>query len=770
MMSRHCSKWARAALAAACAPAFAVAQQAADADLPSLPPVTVTATPNPLERDLLPSTTESVTSMEMAEKINVMNVEDALRYMPSLIVRKRHFGDTQDPVATRTSGLGQSARSLVYGDGVLLSALIGNNNTFATPRWGMVTPEEISRIDVLYGPFAAAYPGNSMGAVIEMTTRRPREFEAGIDVSGAWQTFKLYGTNDNYGTYQVNAYVAGQSNGLGWWLSGNHLDSHSQPLGIATVTRPTNPSAAGTPIAGAYADQNRLGAPIAVLGATGFEHQVQDNAKVKLTYDFTSDVRLTYLLGYFQHDNNASAQSYITDAAGTPLYAGSFNFDGYNYVVAPSVFSNGVYRAEQEHLMQALSLRTSTGGQWDGEAIVSYYDYQKDLLRVPTVALPTGFNGGAGSITNMAGTGWANADAKGYWRPEGISGTHQVSFGVHYDLYKLESPRYNTLDWISGGQDVLAANSLGKTRTFAIWAQDVWRLDPRLRATLGGRYEWWKAYDGFNYSLVPPLDVEQPSVSVSRFSPKASLAWDVSENWLATASLGVANRFPTVTELYQAIATGPTLTVPNPNLKPEHALSGELAVERVLNKGRIRLSYFQENLNDALIAQTAPLVPGSTQLFNYVQNIDKIQSRGAELVAQKSDLFFEGFDLSGSVTFVNSRILEDPPNPAAVGKRTPNIPEWKWTVVATYRPTEQVAATIAARHSSRVWATIDNTDVYTHTYQGFDSFLVLDARVYYQIDPRVSAAIGVDNFANSRYYLFHPFPQQTWIAEIKVAL
>jgi len=291
MMSRHCSKWARAALAAACAPAFAVAQQAADADLPSLPPVTVTATPNPLERDLLPSTTESVTSMEMAEKINVMNVEDALRYMPSLIVRKRHFGDTQDPVATRTSGLGQSARSLVYGDGVLLSALIGNNNTFATPRWGMVTPEEISRIDVLYGPFAAAYPGNSMGAVIEMTTRRPREFEAGIDVSGAWQTFKLYGTNDNYGTYQVNAYVAGQSNGLGWWLSGNHLDSHSQPLGIATVTRPTNPSAAGTPIAGAYADQNRLGAPIAVLGATGFEHQVQDNAKVKLTYDFTSDVQ-----------------------------------------------------------------------------------------------------------------------------------------------------------------------------------------------------------------------------------------------------------------------------------------------------------------------------------------------------------------------------------------------------------------------------------------------------------------------------------------------
>jgi hypothetical protein len=43
-------------------------------------------------------------------------------------LRKRHVGDTQAPVTTRTSGVGASARSLVYADGVPLSALIGNNN------------------------------------------------------------------------------------------------------------------------------------------------------------------------------------------------------------------------------------------------------------------------------------------------------------------------------------------------------------------------------------------------------------------------------------------------------------------------------------------------------------------------------------------------------------------------------------------------------------------------------------------------------------------
>jgi len=760
----------RFAALAALAAGPAAAAAAGEPDVPTLPPVNVTGTPSLADRYLAPSTTEAVTALQMAETINVVNVEDALRYLPSLIVRKRHFGDTQDPVATRTSGLGQSARSLVYVDGFLLSALIGNNNTTATPRWGMVAPDEISRIDVLYGPFAAMYPGNSMGAVIEMTTRTPRETEAGADIVGAWQSFKQYATQDGYGTWQANAYIAGSTRGLSWWLSGNHLDGHAQPLGFATLTQPASPSGAGTPVTGAFADQNRSGVPIVVVGATGFEHQVQDNAKLKLAYDFTPTLRATYVAGLFDHDNRADAETYIANAAGAPVYTGNVNIGGYSYAIPASLFANGVYRVKQEHLMQGLSLRSSTDGQWDGELVATFYDYRQDLLRVPTGPLPDARNGGPGTITSMDGTGWTTVDARAYWRPDGPGGVHQVSFGAHYDLYKLASPKYATADWISGGQDALTADARGKTRTYALWLQDVWRLDPHWRATLGARYEWWDAYDGYNFSLAPPLAVNQPAQSANLLSPKASLAWDAPQQWLLTASLGVANRFPTVTELYQTITTGPTLTVPNPNLKPEHALSGELAAERALAKGRFRVSYFQENLDDALISQTAPLVPGSTTLFNYVQNIDRIRSRGAEVVAQKDDVLITGLELSASATFVDSRVLSDPAFPAAVGKRTPNIPQWKYTVVATYRPDDRLAATLAVRHSSRVYATIDNSDVYTHTYQGFDSFVVFDARLSYRIDPRVLVAVGVDNFANRRYFLFHPFPQQTMVAELKVAL
>ena len=60
-------------------------------------------------------------------------------------------------MTTRTSGVGASARSLIMVDGALLSPLIANNNNVGGPRWGMVSPEEIERVDVMYGPFSAAY-------------------------------------------------------------------------------------------------------------------------------------------------------------------------------------------------------------------------------------------------------------------------------------------------------------------------------------------------------------------------------------------------------------------------------------------------------------------------------------------------------------------------------------------------------------------------------------------------------------------------------------
>jgi len=360
----------------------------------------------------------------------------------------------------------------------------------------------------------------------------------------------------------------------------------------------------------------------------------------------------------------------------------------------------------------------------------------------------------------------------------------RASFGMHGDRYELNNPTYQTPIW-NGGPD--ATNSLysmgqGVTRTLALWAQDAWQFAPMFTLTTGGRLENWKAYDGFNLqtqtnaagNITSVLAQSQPGVGASRFSPKASLAFEPSHDWLLTASIGQASRFPTVAELYQVVTAGPTLAVPNPNLKPESILSEEVAIERRYADGKIRLSLFNEHVRDALISQLGYLNGASGPTASFTTNVALIRNTGAELAVQKNNVLVEGLETFGSATYVDARILSDPTfvstigGTTAVGKRVPNIPLWRATAGVTYRPDAYWSMTAALRYSSKQYATLDNTDVIPHVFQAFDGFTVVDLRAQYKMTDQATLNFGIDNVGNTKYTLFHPFPGRTFVAEAKV--
>jgi iron complex outermembrane receptor protein len=707
-----------------------------------------------------------ITAAKAQEQINTVNTEDMLKYAPSLVVRKRHYGDVQDPVATRTSGVGASARSLIFVDGIMVSSPIGNNNTSASPHFGVAAPQDVSRIDVLYGPFAAKYAGNSIGATINITTRMPDHFELYGDATGAVQNFSKYATDETVGTWQLAGGVGDRTGPFSWRLSANHLDSTGQPLGYATLTRPATASTAGTPLTGAFNDLNRTAAPIAVIGDTGIEHQVEDTDTLKLAYDFANRWQLSYVASLFHMDDDAGVNSYLRDASGNPVYAGNSNIGGNNYNIAASTFSNQVYNYQQTQLAQGLSLKSAPDDDFAWEVNASRYDYLNDKQRVPTGVLPTAFTGGAGTVNRMNGTGWYTFDANGVWRGWD---DHEISFGAHRDAEAFSQRRTTLADWIGGNTGAVVNAAQGRTATNALWGQDIWSILPDLKASLGGRYEDWRAYGGSNFSTSPALNVSQPRIAASVFSPKASLAWQISPNWSLTGSWGEAYRMPTVTELYQAITTGTTLTVPNPNLRPERANSYELAAQRRTDNGFVRLSFFQEDIVNALLSQFAPLVPGSNTLFGYVQNVDRTRARGVEIVADQYDAFIPGLELMGSLTFTDGRIVRDTVFAGAVNKYIPQLPKLRGNAMATWRPNNDWSFTLGARYSDRSFGTIDNSDPVSQTYQGFGGYLVVDARARYRLNENWNISLGVDNLNNDKYFLFHPFPQRTLVMEIHYA-
>lgn len=746
-------------------PAFAEAVAGDPADAPPaparprgagsatrLPGVQVTGTADALETPRFPATVATVDAERIATQVNAVDVEDAVKYLPSLFVRKRNYGDTQPVLATRTWGVNSSARTLVYVDDIPISALIANNNTLGAPRWGVISPEQVDHVDMLYGPFSAAYSGNAIGGVLRITTRTPERTEVTLKQTLAVQPFDLYGTHDDYATRQTGATAGGRHGAWSWFVGANLQDSDSQPLAFVTGATPP----AGTH--GAFDANNKLGLPAAVLGAGGLLHSRMASLDGKFSYDLTPILRATWLIGYWRNDARSRVETYLTDADGRPTWG------------QVAGFASNTYRLDEAHLMQGLALKSDSHGAWDGEAVLTWYDFLHDRQRSPAgVGSGTAFTPN-GRLADLGGTGWATLDLKALWR---AGGAHELTFGAHADRYTLKNPTRNTATW----PDAASAGSLysdgrGRTATQALWVQDAWTFAPDWRATLGARYERWSARDGYNFS--GGVGVRQPAVSAQAWSPKASLAWTPAPDWRLGASLAKATRFPTVAELYQLVSTGSTYTAPNPDLRPERALSGELSLERALADGSLRVSLFQEDTRDALVAQTSTL-PDVAAPVTFVTNVGKIRNRGIEIAAQQDDVLVPGLELAGSLTFVDSTILSNdafvsPTGTRSVGRHAPYVPRWRATLVATWRPDDAWAFTLAGRYSGRMYSTVDNADNTPHVFGAFDRFLVVDARAHYRFDARWSAAFGIDNLGDEAYFLYHPFPQRTFVADIRLNL
>jgi iron complex outermembrane recepter protein len=717
----------------------------------------------------IPTTIEGITAEEIAERINATDAEDALKYFPSLLVRKRYIGDYDHAVlASRASGTGNSARSLVYADGILLSNLLGNGASF-TPRWGMVTPEEIERVDVLYGPFSAAYSGNSVGAVVDYVTRMPERFEGRARVSSFGQNFNLYRTDKDYTGYQGSASIGNRFGNGSFWVNYNRLDSEGQPLVFANKLLSGASGTGGTAVSGAVLGKNPRNQDWFLIGATNQSHTIQDHAKLKVAYDFSETLRASYTLGYWRNDTERSSQSYLRDAAGNEFYGPigtsasvPINIEGRRFMLAPTDLAPS--RADLEHVIHGLSVKSSTGDAFDWEVAASLYDYAKDEVRSPTVFVSDPDMRGAGRIGDMDGTGWSTLSLKGTWRPQGSDGAHLIDFGYQRDAARLRSRSFTTADWISGGPVGAAVASFGgKTQLQSLYAQDTWRFADHWRATFGARLENWQASDGaINGVAVPGGGREQTHIS-----PKLALAYQLTQDWSLKASAGRAVRMPTVSELYQGtLGVGANIVNNDPNLKPERSWTTELTAERAFERGSLRTTVFHEDTRDALYSQVNTSSGGTVST---IQNVDHIRTTGLEVAYQLADFGTAGLDLSSSFTYAHSRILANDNFLASVGKRQPRVPDYRANLLATYNIGDQWSTTFGARYSGKQFNTLDNSDPNGNVYTGTSNFFTLDARVRYRITEKMTASLSMDNLNNDLYWAFHPYPQRTVAAELDVA-
>jgi iron complex outermembrane receptor protein len=739
------------------AASLALIVASADATDTSLPPAAIQAIPlhsvsvRADVTDIAPvDGVEVHVDRQQLDRHNTVEVEDILAFLPNLSIRKRYIGDTNAILGGRAAGTTQSARSLVYADGLLLSDLLDSGYAHP-PRWGMLAPQDIASIDVLYGPFSALYPGNSMGTTVIFHTRLPERFEASADMQTFAQSFgDAYGNHRSLQGRRVAAALGDRAGRWRWALGVSRLDNHGQPMQYASA-RSGGDATGAVPVTGAVPDRNPDGSARLLAGPIGMDHTRQDQARLRVGVDLGAHVQARFTAGYWRNRSDVHGHSRLRDGAGRTVDAGPIRVGDTVWTLPASAFAPSASR--ENHRLLGLELTGRLGDVWHWTAVASRYDLLQSRAAEATQA-----TGGSGSIADNSGSGWRTLDL----RASGPLGeNHTLSLGAHVDRYVLASTVRATGNWRGAADGARTAAFSGRTQTDALYAQDEWALAPAWTLTLGARLEQWRAWDGARAADGPLL--HYPSRQRSATSPKAALAWAFADDWQLRLSLGKAVRFPTVGELFQGSVSANAIVDNDPGLKPERDWAKDLTVQRRLANGHWRVSLFQDDIRDSLYKQTDITV---SPTVTRVQNIDRVRIRGIAGAFVLRDLGTRGFDLSGSVALNASRTMRDRQYPLADGKDFPRIPRLRAALTADWRFADAWQASLSVRRSGRQYGSLDNSDT-LDTYGALSAFTMADAQLRWHFAAQWQASLGVDNLTDRRAWVYHPWPGRTWFAGLR---
>lgn len=714
---------------------------------------------------------------EQLEAVNAFNTEDLMKYAPNFFVRKRYSGDSNGVPGFRGTHSSQSARTLVMVDGFVVSNFLGNSFGFA-PKWGVVGPGEVKQFDIVYGPYSSRDSGNSMGGIINITTRDPKETEAFATVQTFVQPYRQFGTHDAYLGYSGEA-------GVGWKqkdgplsvrLTARHFRNDGQPmtfLGLVPVT-----GATGTLVTGAITDPEHVRATAAGTGIPGaagnasspyFAAQspariTQDQAKLKVGYD-NGRIAGQFLFAFWHNeDSQTRPDCYLRDAAGSLKCEGRVTIGTQTYTASGANFS----RTLRNEYLAGLKLAAPLGDNTTARLALSTYQIARSD-GFTSDGYDKGLSKGSGTLAQQGPTGWWTGD----FTLENKTDQHELALGLTANQYQTDLMRYSLANWTSAAGKAFSTRTFGKTRHLSAWAEARF-LEGPLTVTMGARYDNWQAYAGGLTRLGTGAFAGQPVTNRyaarqnNSVSPSLAFEYALGDGTRLQLSLAMATRYPTVGELFQGSLNGDgsfNLSSFDPDLKPERSKDANLLVAHDFGWVKLTGSLFYQRVDDAVFSFTGTQLVGGvlTTTSNY-KNIDLTRQYGMELIAETHDWPIAGMNIDANLAYTDSRTLRNAANPISEGVQFPRIPKWRVNANLRYAITQKVQGSIGLRYAGR-----PNTDLYGlqrgDTFGFTSELFALDARVNWAITDQFRLSAGVDNITNARAWVFHPYPQRTFLIE-----
>ncbi|RJF84960.1 TonB-dependent siderophore receptor [Azospirillum cavernae] len=322
--------------------------------------------------------------------------------------------------------------------------------------------------------------------------------------------------------------------------------------------------------------------------------------------------------------------------------------------------------------------------------------------------------------------------------------THEAAVGANYERTVFRARSANPSTTWSATQNIFAPVSTAAEPAWANWQRDAttstdswggygvlrFRLAEPLRLIVGGRVNWWDT----RVDTDIPVGTAQTSASITgKVTPYAGLVYDVNSVYALYASVS------------QVFEPQSYVDASGKILQPLKGRQYEAGVKADLFGGALHATASLFHIVEENRPQSDPRYPNQSI---YLAS-GKAQSRGLEL--DVSGTVLPGLDLFAGYTFTRAKALDSSANAASAF--TAIAPTHQAKLWASYRLPETIDDRLSVGAGVNAQTAMYNefpTLGGARLTQG--GYATLDARVAYDLTPKVTAAVNVKNLFDKVYY------------------
>jgi outer membrane receptor protein involved in Fe transport len=313
---------------------------------------------------------------------------------------------------------------------------------------------------------------------------------------------------------------------------------------------------------------------------------------------------------------------------------------------------------------------------------------------------------------------------------------------VQYVTAGLDFRRVASHDWNQAfnvaGQPTGYRQSQGRQYFAGFFAEASFVPTRRFEALLSARIDGWQNVGGKEQNTAGGV-TEYADQSTTRFDPRLSLRYALSDVFALRGAAYRAFKAPTLRDLYRSSSQRTLTIVPNPFLGPETLVGGDVGVDVTAGIFRGQVNFFYNTI-DGIIARKA--LATTPILVVQPQNIGTARAQGIEVMGSFALSRSVSFDVG--YAFNDSTVTDNPADPTLVGKQLPDVPRHSGNLTLTWAPRWGLSVAFRGRGQSVRYG--DDANLLA-----MDQHFIFDLFVSYPVLKNLDLFVSAENLFDYQY-------------------